>query len=95
MPSPMPSGTPSATPPEPAGLEPLERESYRIVGMICSETVGSPEIDAAIDALRITTREAFPERPALFDETFGRRFARLRTRFHPSAPLLESAAPTS
>jgi hypothetical protein len=80
-------------PSEPAGLLPLERESYRIVGMICSEAVPSAEIDAAIAALRLTTRDAFPERPALFDETYGRRFARLRTRFHPSAPLL--ASPTS
>jgi hypothetical protein len=91
----MPSDVPPATPPEPPGFEPLERESYRIVGMICAETVPSAEIDAAIATLRATTRAAFPERPALFDETFGRRFARLRTRFHPSAPLLETPAPTT
>jgi hypothetical protein len=74
----------------PTGLQPLERASYRIVGMICSEAVPSAEIDAAIEELRRSTAASFPERPTLFDETFGRRFARLRTRFHPSAPLLEA-----
>ena len=72
----------------PAAIEALERESYRIVGMICAETVAGPQIDAAIAALRTRTETEFPERPRLFDETFGRRFARLRTLFHPSAGLL-------
>jgi hypothetical protein len=72
----------------PPAYESLERDSYRIVGMICSESVPQREIDAAIAGLRSRTEEAFPERPRLFDETFGRRFARLRTRFHPTAALL-------
>lgn len=72
----------------PDGFEELDRESHRIVGMICSETVAAAEIEAAIVALKGATLARFPERPALFDETFGRRFARLRTRFHPSAGLL-------
>ena len=73
---------------EPAAIDSLERESYRIVGMICSETVPAREIDAAVAELRRQTAAAFPERPELFDETYGRRFARLRTRFHPTAGLL-------
>ena len=72
----------------PPSFDALERESYRIVGMICAETVPAPEIDAAIAALRSRTESEFPERSLLFDETFGRRFARLRTRFVPSAALL-------
>jgi hypothetical protein len=72
----------------PRAFEALEQESHRIVGMICSETVPTAEIDAAIAALRRRTAEEFPERPRLFDETFGRRFSRLRTRFHPTAGLL-------
>ena len=70
---------------EPAAIDSLERASYRIVGMICSP---AREIDAAVADLRRQTAAAFPERPALFDETYGRRFARLRTRFHPTAGLL-------
>lgn len=73
---------------EPAAIDALERASYRIVGMICSETVPTREIDAACAELRRRTLEAFPERPGLYDETYGRRFARLRTRFHPTAGLL-------
>lgn len=72
----------------PASVALLDRESYRIVGMICSESVPGADIDAAIAALRVRTEAEFPERPRLFDETYGRRFARLRTRFHPSAALL-------
>lgn len=71
-----------------ASWEALERESYRIVGMICSEAIPVTEIDAAVAGLRRRTADVFPERPRLFDETFGRRFARLRTRFHPTAGLL-------
>ncbi len=55
--------------------------------MICSETVPEPEIQQAVASLRRSTLAAFPERPKLFDETFGRRFARLRTRFRPGAAL--------
>lgn len=77
-----------AAPGLPPAYESLERDSYRIVGMICSEAVPQRDIDAAIETLRRRTADAFPERPRLFDETFGRRFARLRTRFHPSAALL-------
>ena len=72
----------------PREFETLERESYRIVGMICAESVPQAAIDAAITDLRRQTLEAFPERPRLFDETFGRRFARLRTKFHPTAGML-------
>lgn len=74
--------------PGPAPKESLDRDSYRIVGMICSEAVPAADIDAAIAALRSRTAEAYPERPRLFDEIYGRRFARLRTRFHPGAGLL-------
>lgn len=73
--------------PSPKGLESLERESHKIVGMICSESVPEPDIQQAVASLRRSTLAAFPERPKLFDETFGRRFARLRTRFRPGAAL--------
>ena len=73
----------------PKPLELLERESHRIVGMICSETIPESDIQGAVAALRRRTAEEFPERPKLFDETFGRRFARLRTRFRSGAGLFE------
>jgi hypothetical protein len=65
----------------------LERESYRIVGMICSETVPEVELRSAIDRLRARTGEVFPEDPNVFDRIYGRRFARLRTRFRPGPGL--------
>lgn len=79
---------PAPPPRLPPAFETLERASYRIFGMICSESVPASEIDAAIEELRTRTAASFPERPRLFEETFGRRFARLRTRFHPTAGLL-------
>ena len=68
-------------------IDQLERASYRIVGMICSETVPEPEIQAAIAALRGRAAEVFPEDPRFFDRLYGRRFARLRTRFRPAPAL--------
>lgn len=68
-------------------IQQLERDCYRIVGMICSETVAETELQRAIDGLRRRTLEAFPERPSLFDETYGRRIKRLRTRFRPYGGL--------
>ena len=73
-------------PPRP-DLHGIERDAHRIVGMICSEAVPEPDVQAAITALRSRVSGAFPERPSLFDETYGRRFARLRTRFR-AAPGL-------
>ncbi len=70
-------------------LQELERESHRIVGMICSETVPENEVADAIRRLRERTVQAFPDRPAIFDETYGRRFARLRTRFRPGGGLFQ------
>ncbi len=71
-------------------MQQLDRESYQIVGMICSEQVPDAEIDLRIDALRQQTMQFFDERPALFDETYGRRFQRLRTRFRPARGLFDS-----
>lgn len=79
----------------PKALEALERESHRIVGMICSETVREEDLRSAIASLRESTTAAFPERPRLFDETFGRRFNRLRTRFRPGAALFPPVRPFS
>lgn len=72
-------------------LQELERESYRIVGMICSETVSDPELESAIDDLRRRTAVVFPGRPGVFERTYGRRFARLRTRFRPRDQLFVDA----
>lgn len=72
-------------------LQELERESYRIVGLICSETASEVELDAAIDALRRRTASVFPGRHGVFDRTYGRRFARLRTRFRPRGQLFVDA----
>lgn len=79
----MPSG--------PDVLVSIERDAHRIVGMICSETVPEPEVQRHISDLRRRVAAAFPERPALFDETFGRRFARLRTRFRAAPGLFPRA----
>ena len=68
-------------------IQQLERECYRIVGLICSETVAETDLERAIDRLRARTLETFPERPSLFDETYGRRLKRLRTRFRPHGGL--------
>jgi hypothetical protein len=68
-------------------LDAIERDAHRIVGMICSERVPEPDVQSAITSLRRRVAETFPERPTLFDETYGRRFARLRTRFR-AAPGL-------
>ena len=68
-------------------IQELEREAYRIVGMICSETEPQSALEAAIGSLRQHTAEVFPDRPALFEQTYGRRFRRLRTRFRPGGGL--------
>lgn len=65
----------------------LDRESYRIVGMICAETVPEGEVQAAIDHLRRRTSEVFPEDPRVFERIYARRFSRLRTRFRPAPGL--------
>jgi hypothetical protein len=77
----------------PAGpqIQELERESYRIVGMICSEASPETELRAAIDRLRARTAEVFPEDPRVFDRIYGRRFARLSTRFRPRPALFADA----
>ena len=72
-------------------IEELDRESYRIVGMICSESVPEGEVQSAIESLRVRAAGVFPENPRIFDRIYGRRFARLRTRFRP-APGLFSAS---
>ena len=74
------------TPPE--ELRELEREAYRIVGMICRENVATDSLDTSIESLRARTANTFPDRPQLFDQTYGRRFKRLRTQFRPRANLL-------
>jgi len=65
----------------------LERESYRIVGMICAETVPETEVQAAIEHLRRRTSEVFPGDPRVFERIYARRFSRLRTRFRPAPSL--------
>ncbi len=65
----------------------LEQESLRIVELICSETVSDDDIDRRIARLRDRTAGVFPDRPDVFDRTFGRRFQRLRTRFRPAPGL--------
>lgn len=77
------------------GTEALERDAYRIVGLICAESASEAEIQDAIGALRAATAAAFPERPRLYDETYGRRFARLRTRFRPRSSLFAGGPPAS
>lgn len=72
-------------------IEELERDSYRIVGMICSEAVPEPEVQSAIERLRAKACGVFPEDPKLFDRIYGRRFARLRTRFRPAPGLFTAA----
>lgn len=74
-------------PPPRPDLDLLGREAHRIIGMICSESVPEPEVQSAIAALRARVAAEFPERPSLFDEMYGRRFARLRTRFRPAPGL--------
>ena len=69
----------------------LDRDSYRIVGMICSETVPEADVQSAIESLRRRTAEVFPEDSRLFDRIYGRRFARLRTRFRPAPALFPAA----
>jgi len=65
----------------------LEKDCHRIVGLICSESVASDEIDRRIARLRDRTRTVFPASPEVFDRTYGRRFKRLRTRFRPTPGL--------
>ena len=74
-------------PARPGALDGIERDAHRVVGMICSESVPEDRVQAAIADLRRRVGETFPERPSLFDETYGRRFARLRTRFRPAPGL--------
>ncbi len=69
----------------------LEQDAYEIVSMICSEAVPEADMECAIASLRTLAQETFPERPSLFDETYGRRFRRLRTRFRPHPGLLADA----
>ncbi len=78
-------------PPAPRAIQDLDRESYRIVGMICSEAVPEAEVQTAIEGLRRRTADVFPEDPRVFERIYGRRFARLRTRFRP-APVLFGTA---
>ena len=72
-------------------LAELERDAYRIVGMICSEAVAEDDLRAAIDRLRTRVGEVFPEDPRVFDKVYGRRFARLSTRFRPAPALFAPA----
>ena len=65
----------------------LEQECLRIVQLICSETVPGDEIDRRIARLRDRTGAVFPDRPDVFERTYGRRFQRLRTRFRPAPAL--------
>ena len=69
----------------------LDRDSYKIVGMICSESAPEPEVQAAIDRLRHRAAEIFPDDPRVFDRVYARRFARLRTRFRPAPALFQPA----
>ena len=69
----------------------LERESYKIVGMICSETTPEPQVQAAIEHLRRRAEQVFSDDPRVFDRIYGRRFARLRTRFRPAQSLFPPA----
>ena len=78
-------------PPANRQIEELERESYRIVGMICSESVPEGDVRAAIERLRGRAADVFPEDPRVFDRIYGRRFARLRTRFRPAPGLFTPA----
>lgn len=68
-------------------LAELEMDCHRIVTLICSERVADDEIDRRIARLKDRTRTVFPERPEVFDRTYGRRFRRLRTRFRPRPGL--------
>ena len=70
----------------------LDEESHAIVGMICSESVPEPQIERRIRALRERVADVFPDRPGVFDETYGRRFQRLRTRFRPAPHLFEGGS---
>ena len=72
-------------------IEELDRGSYRIVGMICSESVPEAEVQSAIEELRVRAAAVFPEDPRLFDRIYGRRFARLRTRFRPAPGLFSGS----
>ena len=74
-------------PPANPEITELERESYRIVGMICSEAVPEDDVRAAIERLRGRAAQVFPDDPRVFDRIYGRRFARLRTRFRPAPAL--------
>ena len=58
-------------------LQELERESYRIVGMICAETSSEVELDTAIDELRRRTALVFPGRPRVFERTFESRIIKI------------------
>jgi broad specificity phosphatase PhoE len=69
-------------------LDQLERDAYRIVGRICSESVSEGMLEQDIERLRAKTLQAFPANPSLFDRTYGRRFRRLRTRFHAGGGLI-------
>jgi hypothetical protein len=77
-------------PQSPRSIQDLNRQSYRIVGMICSEAVPEADVQSAIEGLRRDTEEAFPGEPRLYDRVYGRRFARLRTRFRPASGLFPS-----
>jgi hypothetical protein len=68
----------------------LEKDCHRIVTLICWEQVSDDEIDRRIARLRDRTTSVFPERPDVFDRTFGRRFKRLRTRFQPQPGLFSA-----
>ncbi len=72
-------------------LDELDRQSYRIVGMICSEAVPEDEVQSAIEGLRRRAADFFPEDPRLYDRIYGRRFARLRTRFRPAPGLFSTS----
>lgn len=78
-------------PPSPREIQELDRESYRIVGMICSEVVPETDVQSAIEGLRRRAADVFPEDPRLYDRIYGRRFARLRTRFRPAPGLFPAA----
>lgn len=73
-------------------IQDLDRESYRIVGMICAETVPEGEVQAAIEHLRARTSQVFPGDAHVFERIYARRFSRLRTRFRPAPGLFSPPA---
>ncbi len=72
-------------------VQALDQAAHEVATMICSEQVPAAEIDRAIELVRGRFEAVLGDHPGVFEQTYARRFRRLRTRFQPVRGLFDRA----